>query len=333
MHWTQHMAVPVRLGLAADSASDLAALRALRAGINKEWYPPGQRLKNIPCGPATIFTHFGVSLADPSNIEDPDIVTRICGNASQPGPLGARPGVLSSFEDVTEVYSTAELDAYLESQDYATSASKPQLWAAVVFHGLPGGGAMGAAGAWSYSIRMNRTLFGQHGPHIDVPSTTAEPVTPGWQHGAIELGNQDVYAGSFPRDSDAGFMTLQLLLDRYIINAPTATGAKCAPPTFGKKKLPPKVAAALAVDCALLGPEGLALNVGQGGAPPSFLGGGLFQETLGGCDLAKCLQDPDACAACKLVPNSAAESAARSSAPIVLRQNKAYWSFGRVFFF
>ena len=48
-----------------------------------------------------------------------------------------------------------------------------------VAHGtdsIPGGGAVGAAGAWDYTIRMNYTRYDAFGAHIDVPSTQSQAV-------------------------------------------------------------------------------------------------------------------------------------------------------------
>ena len=184
LHWTQHMPVPVKIGLAVDDPADMESLEQLQHNITDMWYPEGQRFKNIPCLPgATIFQHFGVMLNDPKNtFGNADILNVICGRAnhSETNPFGVRPGVLSSFSQVTKTFTTAELDSYLEGPDYATGPDNPQLYAAIVFNKIPKGGAPGAKGDWEYTIRLNYTQFAMHGPHLDTESTTAKPITPGW---------------------------------------------------------------------------------------------------------------------------------------------------------
>ena len=52
------------------------------------WYPEGLDFKNIPCLPGTtLFTHFGVVLADPKNM-DSHILDKVCGEGTPNGPLG-----------------------------------------------------------------------------------------------------------------------------------------------------------------------------------------------------------------------------------------------------
>ncbi len=182
LHWTQDMPVPVKIGLAVDEIDDMESLEQLQHNITDMWYPEGQHFRNIPCLPgATVFEHFGVMLSDPKNY-DPDILNVICGKAnhSDTNAFGVRPGVLSSFSQVTKTFTTDELDKYIRGPDYATGPDNPQLYAAIVFSKLPKGGAPGAKGEWEYTIRLNYTLFAMHGPHLDTESTTAKPITPGW---------------------------------------------------------------------------------------------------------------------------------------------------------
>jgi len=185
LHWTQHMPVPVKIGLAVDDPADRESLEQMRRNITSMWYPEDQHFKNIPCLPgASVFQHFGVALSDPKNaFGNAHILNAICGNAtgqSAANPLGVRPGTLSSFSDVTETFTTKELDAYLQGPDYATGPTNPQLYAAIVFNKIPKGGEPGAKGEWDYTIRLNYTLFAMHGAHLDTASTTAKPITPGW---------------------------------------------------------------------------------------------------------------------------------------------------------
>ena len=264
------------------------------------WYPEGLEFKNIPCLPGTtLFTHFGVVLADPKNM-DSHILDKVCGEGKPDGPLGfsTRPGELSSFTDVTEVYSTTEaMETYLTGPDYATGPENPQLYAAIVFHKLPPSGKSRARGAWDYSIRLNYTLFDPYGLHVDVASTNVQPITPAWQHGVISLTNQDVYTGTGTKHSDAAFMTLQLLVDRYIIGERLELGATCHSPLPGLD--------ALGTDCALLTPEGLSLTVGSGDRVPTFAVGSALSAKASPCNTttltacAKCLKldPPPECAA------------------------------------
>jgi ATP-binding cassette subfamily A (ABC1) protein 3 len=101
-------------------------------------------------------------------------------------------------------------------------------------------------------------------------------------------------------------MTLQMLVDRYIINEKIELGAGCQPagvaiPKFMKSHLP---------KCGMLTPEGVSLVIGRGGAPPTFLGNALFPSTLNltECNLTKCAKNPIACANCAPKPNPEAES-------------------------
>ena len=215
LHWTQAMDVPVKVAFAVDDPTLEAPLLTMQDWINTEWYPQ-LPLKNIPCFGPTVFAHFGISLADPSNL-DPDILDNICGNRTG----GVRAGNLSSFEEVTwtgpdkgKVWTTDEMDEYLESDQYATNAAHPQFYAAVVFHKIPGGGVNGSAGDWDYSIRLNHTMFGRFGAHEDTVSVTGQPITPGFLHSKLDMKAQDIYTGHFPQQTDGGFMTLQLLVDR-----------------------------------------------------------------------------------------------------------------------
>jgi hypothetical protein len=97
-------------------------------------------------------------------------------------------------------------------------------------------------------------------------------------------------------------MTLQLLIDRYIINEHVEQGADCAPKGL---KLP----GAGGIPCSMLTPEGVSLIVGRGGAPPTFLGTGLFPKTISKeCNLTKCEKNPIECAKCVPKANPEAES-------------------------
>lgn len=120
------------------------------------------------------------------------------------------------------------------------------------------------------------------------------------------MKSQDTYTGTGITNGDGGFMTLQMLIDRYIINEKVELGSGCQPPNVDvpaalKTKLP---------KCSMLTPEGVSLLVGRGGAPPTFLGDALFPETVSkDCNLKKCAQNPGVdCAKCLPHANLDAES-------------------------
>jgi ABC-type multidrug transport system ATPase subunit len=121
-----------------------------------------------------------------------------------------------------------------------------------------GEGEMGEPGKWSYSIRLNRTEMDPHGAHEDVETTAkGTAVTPGWKHSIIDTTSQDIYTGKMGQHSDGGFMTLQLLMDRYIIGTRAPDPEPMEPCT--KTVLVPGVGHVEGVDCSLSTPEGVAM--------------------------------------------------------------------------
>ncbi|CAE8598611.1 unnamed protein product, partial [Polarella glacialis] len=91
-----------------------------------------------------------------------------------------------------------ELEEYVDSPSYG---SQGLLYGAVVFSSLGGDGQRGAKGRWSYSIRLNvsagTTVFSR------IPATRP-----------LDLGLRTEEAKTYLR---GGFVSLQLMLDRYII--------------------------------------------------------------------------------------------------------------------
>ena len=64
---------------------------------------------------------------------------------------------MSSFSDVSVLHgdgTAAELDAYIESDDYLTDES-PYIAAAIVFESVPG--TSDSPQAWEYSIRVSES--------------------------------------------------------------------------------------------------------------------------------------------------------------------------------
>ena len=57
------------------------------------------------------------------------------------------------------------------------------------------------------------------------------------RHGEISLKSQDTYTGTGITNGDGGFMTLQMLIDRYIINEKVELGSGCQPPNVMCQRL------------------------------------------------------------------------------------------------
>ena len=199
LHALQH----VKVAFAAESPEDAPKVRRMREWISREWYPR-QELDDVPCMAGELIA------GDIGWDEDSFDEASLQGSVRNCTHHGVNPGVLSSFEDVSHIQgggTAAELQEYIESDGYMVSG--PRVWAAVVFNAIPGEGNPGEDGHWNYSVRMNFT-------HADITSTYLSPT----RH--FSRGIQTYYALQYGLD---GFSTLQLLVDRYIINRRTETNA------------------------------------------------------------------------------------------------------------
>ena len=154
-----------------DNAADIPKVHRMREWIHTNWYPGG-------VGP--------------------------CFKENNEPPLGcADHSRWEGFANVTmdKIFLTSELDSYLADPEYGCTADKPELVLGIHFHSVPGTGALGAPGDWSYAIRMNFTTG-------RVPPTSMGKVSR-LQRG-LDTGTADTYM-------QGGFVATQLLVDRYII--------------------------------------------------------------------------------------------------------------------
>lgn len=137
--------------------------------------------------------------------------------------------VVPAFRDIVMRFgSEAELNSYVKGDDYANGQgdAHPNVWAAIVFHS----GSLGSPRGWDYSIRMNIS---------EIVDTTSAPTDNLQRESDVTLVRKYLFSPGIPntgppwqsrRSVDAlnsqsfpGFMTLQLMVDRWIINR-TATG-------------------------------------------------------------------------------------------------------------
>eukprot|EP01048_Picozoa_sp_COSAG05_P007166 COSAG05_NODE_498_length_9248_cov_20.530003_7_plen_939_part_00 len=116
-----------------------------------------------------------------------------------------QPGNISSFSDVTEVYdSQADMQDFMRSSRYGEG----NLWgydilAAIVFHRIPGNGDPGTSGDWEYSLVMNNSAIWGVNFHLNLSR--------GWKY----YSDLDKMARRYDQSR---FLTLQTLVDRYIIH-------------------------------------------------------------------------------------------------------------------
>jgi ABC-type Na+ transport system ATPase subunit NatA len=189
-----HALPQVKLALAADRLEDVAKVRTMRRWIDTNWYPRTY-LNDVPC--------FGGELIAGDIGWDKEAMSganrfRNCSHH------GVNPGEISGFEDITVMVGdgTSEaLQQYITGLDYEHDG-RPRIWAAVEFDRIPGGGRPGEhSGDWEYSIRLNIT-------HADTRSMQIG--SPTRKH----MWSTEYYSTLY---GFAGHMSLQLLVDRYII--------------------------------------------------------------------------------------------------------------------
>ncbi|CAL1153289.1 unnamed protein product [Cladocopium goreaui] len=184
LHWTGE-----RIVLAADHASDFPKVEKFRKTITEEWFPD-LYLKNIPCVPLE---------RDLLGKLETEIMPGKAENKSLPCmKKKVNPGILPGFANLThpKILTSSELENYMESG--------ARIFGAIVFHQIPSG-EKGSPGDWAYSIRLNvsagTTIF-----------TQVPPTRP------LDLGLRMNEAFTYFK---RGFITLQLLVDRYIIDWPS----------------------------------------------------------------------------------------------------------------
>ncbi|CAJ1347857.1 unnamed protein product, partial [Effrenium voratum] len=204
LHWSGE-----RLALAVEHPEDSAKVERFRDTITAEWFPD-LTLRNIPCVPLerdllgkisssvmgkAVGSSAGKQLTERARHLEENRTTLACQKKK------VNPGVLPGFANLThpKIFTAAELDTYLDSADTA------RLFGALVFHKVPGQGELGAPGDWAYSIRLNVSAGTQI--FTRVPNTRP-----------LDLGLKQNEAFVY---MSRGFVSLQLLVDRYIIGWPS----------------------------------------------------------------------------------------------------------------
>lgn len=198
LHWYDD----AKLGLAVDRAQDVPKLQLMRRWIADNWYPR-QRLNHIPHCRDDTLTHYPLRASG----FDRHFSHRDCNfytyYTSAGRAIQSNRGTISSFADITHVHgdgTTQDMLNYIRSPEYGVDS--PKFAFAIVFHKIPGDGSPGSAGDWDYSIKLNYT-FGSVG------GTNYMPVRP------LARGISDWYQNLY---SWEGYSSIQLLVDRYIIN-------------------------------------------------------------------------------------------------------------------
>lgn len=143
-----------------------------------------------------------------------------------------QPGWISSFSDVTVIHgdgTASELDRYIESNKYLTDDS-PYIFAAIVFDKVPANEA--ESPNWEYSIRTNSSWVDEHinpdpGAEKVAYAASVDELMSSIGNFAAYLGlGADNWSGHGPQGEaeidTPSFASLQQLVDRYLINTPTA---------------------------------------------------------------------------------------------------------------
>lgn len=197
LHWSGK-----RLALAVHNPADIPKVEAMRDFIAEQWYP-ATWYANIPC---KNLEHPVFSL---SQIEEGAAFhnvnkTRLPCEGHGLLPLDLpHPGWLPSFANLTHptILTKYDLDEYVSSPDYG---DKGLLYGAVVFSSIGGDGSLGAPGHWSYTIRLNAT------------SQTTVPTLGEMKTRPLVMGLNMREAWTY---LNKGFVSIQLMLDRYIIGS------------------------------------------------------------------------------------------------------------------
>eukprot|EP00929_Paragymnodinium_shiwhaense_P115857 TRINITY_DN8500_c0_g1_i3.p1 TRINITY_DN8500_c0_g1~~TRINITY_DN8500_c0_g1_i3.p1 ORF type:complete len:2086 (-),score=492.32 TRINITY_DN8500_c0_g1_i3:221-6478(-) len=189
LHWTGD-----RLALAVEDPSDKPKVEKMRDYISTHWHPE-MEMNNIPCVDLERQL-FGKGIRRMEHKNTGSRMEDVCES------YAPNPGTLPNFSALTypEVLSASELDSYLDSKDYG-DGDNGHLYGAVVFKSVGGDGSLGAPGAWDYSIRLNASV--ETSPITNLPKT--RPLDP-----RLLVSEAWMY-------TDRGFLSLQLLINRYII--------------------------------------------------------------------------------------------------------------------
>jgi hypothetical protein len=168
----------LKLGLAPRQEGDSAKIQSF-ATFMQNWYG-GYSIPGLGC-PQFSFRFRGFN-ENPCTPEQVDAVP--------------------AFNDVIRIFnSQAEMESYVTAEEYEDGE---KIWAGIVFNSAGDAAGDAAPGGWDYAIRVN-TTFGQQ-----FALDTQQPPTDNLAHN-LNNQNAQVY-------SEGGFMTLQVMMDRYIMN-------------------------------------------------------------------------------------------------------------------
>ncbi|GMF33894.1 unnamed protein product [Phytophthora fragariaefolia] len=151
----------------------------------------------------------------------PTVVINDSSNASQL--------VIPSFEDSTVFFDTEEaLEKYVESPDYAKTATQPRIFGAIVFTTHPtDASAIGQPASIEYTLRLNSTYVGDSDENRYIPRTVGSDGASAWDSFERKLETTE-----YQQYTTNGFMTLQTLVTRFVNCLPdwdastkTTTGA------------------------------------------------------------------------------------------------------------
>ncbi|GMF31471.1 unnamed protein product [Phytophthora lilii] len=134
----------------------------------------------------------------------PTVVIKGSSNASQL--------VIPSFEDSTVFFDTEEaLEKYVESSDYAKTATQPRIFGAIVFTQHPTDSAIGKPASIEYSLRLNSTYVGNSDTNRYIPRTIGSDGASLWDSFERKLETTE-----YQQYTTNGFMTLQTLVTRFV---------------------------------------------------------------------------------------------------------------------
>ena len=122
----------------------------------------------------------------------------------------------------------ADMEAYVRAPDYGSAADKPQLYAAIVFT-ANGGPSRSRAASWSYRLRLNMSdtpVTWAPGSQLarDIQPQYIENYVATSPSGAVSNAGSGGPASKLKLSQlwQAGFVPLQLAIDRFILNTTSA---------------------------------------------------------------------------------------------------------------
>ena len=184
--------VDLTLAIIVGDPADRAKRQKMIDFISQNWYPGLDIPKNLTC-----FNQMCESL---ESLVSYDIAEQCYSGANK---CCSQPQ--KSFKQLvnSQIETASDLDRYLDGWDntYADVGGKGLIWGAVIFTKMGSGdGGPGSQGDWEYTIRLNSS---------SVPSTSGP---------ATSILRYSTGSHQVQQYDSSGFVPLQLLIDRYIIN-------------------------------------------------------------------------------------------------------------------